>query len=248
MNHHALLPFCLLLCAFILLPVFLTDLPAQESQNKFFPYLFLNGNLQAGIPTQVFQRQGQETGYGGGGVFLVQLGRRPVFGGLDVAMQRFDSEDITFEEIIGGVVEEFRQATKNNAFLAHAVVRVQPWDNGLFRPYLDGLCGTKNLFTRTTVENLNTEDSESNTDRKDWSLSYGFALGLQLGVFRNEAVTIDVRCSYLTGNATTFLVRRPGVTRPFFAPIDAFEEKRAPASMLIPQLGVTVDLSTVDYY
>lgn len=229
----------------ILLPIFLFG---QEEAEKFYPYLFLNGNAQLGFPTQLFKQRGQQESYGGGGLFLIQLGPRPVFAGVEAGMQRFDEESIRFEEVVNGAVEEFEQTTKNNVFLAHLVVRVQPWDNSLFRPYMDGLFGVKNLYTRTTVENLNTEDSNSNTDRKDWSMSYGLALGVQLGVFRNKAVTIDLRCSYLTGNNATFLVRRPDANGPFFAPIDAFEERNAPPTMLIPQLGVSVDLSTVDYY
>jgi hypothetical protein len=223
-------------------------LRGQETESRFFPYLYLNGNLQGGLPIQLFKEKGQRNSYGGGGLFLVQLGPRPMFAGLEASMQRFDNEQIEFEETVNGFVEQFRQTTKNNVFLAHVVVRAQPWDNSLFRPYLDGLFGVKNLFTRTTVENLETEDSDSNTDFKDWSLSYGFALGVQLGVFRNQAVTIDLRCSYLTGNNATFYTRRPDATGPFFIPLDAFEPQNAPPAMLIPQIGVTVDLSTVDYY
>lgn len=234
----------------LLIPLLFTAflLRGQESESQFFPYLYLNGNVQLGVPLQVFKNMGQEGSYGGGGLFLVQLGPRPVFAGVEVSMQRFDSERINFEETVNGFVEEFEQTTKNNALLAHLVIRAQPWDNSLFRPYLDGLFGVKNLYTRTTVENLETEDTNSNTDLNDWTLSYGFALGVQLGVFRNEAVTIDLRCSYLTGTSSTFYVRRPDATGPFFIPLDAFQQRNAPPSMLIPQIGVTVDLSTVDYY
>lgn len=224
------------------------SLRGQETEEKFFPYLYLNGNLQLGVPLQIFKDVGQQGSYGGGGLFLVQLGPRPVFAGLEASMQRFDSEQINFEETINGFIEQFEQTTKNNVFLAHLVVRAQPWDNSLFRPYLDGLFGMKNLYTRTTVENVETEDTESNTDLKDWTLSYGVALGVQLGLFRNKAVTIDIRCSYLTGNSSSFYVRRPDATGPFFIPLDAFERRQAPPAMLIPQIGVTVDLSTVDYY
>lgn len=224
------------------------DMPAAESAPAFYPYLYLNANAQSGIPLGVFKQSGEPSSYGGGGLFLVQLGPRPMFAGLDISMQRFDSERINFEETINGFVEQFEQTTKNNAFLAHVVVRVQPWDNSLFRPYLDGLFGVRNLYTRTTLENLDTEDTQSNTDTRDWSLSYGFAAGLQLGVFNNQAVTIDIRCSYLTGNTARFLVRDPDAQGPFFTPIEAFQEQVAVPIMLIPQIGVTVDLSTVDYY
>lgn len=247
--HHPGLPDSLRSILLIFALSFLgISLRGQETEEKFFPYLYLNGNLQLGVPLQIFKDVGQQGGYGGGGLFLVQLGPRPIFAGLEASMQRFDSEQIDFEETINGFVEQFRQTTKNNVLLAHLVLRAQPWDNSLFRPYLDGLFGVKDLYTRTTVENLETEDTESNTDFKDWTLSYGFALGVQLGVFRNKAVTIDIRCSYLTGNSSSFYVRRPDATGPFFIPLDAFEIRQAPPAMFIPQIGVTVDLSTVEYY
>lgn len=233
---------------FFPLLLFMEGLTAQEAENRFYPYLYINGNIQGGIPMQVFKQKGQNESYGGGGLFLVQLGPRPLFAGLEVSMQRFDSEGVNFEEVINGFVEEFEQTTKNNVFLAHLVTRFQPWDNSLFRPYVDGLFGMKNLFTRTTLENLATENTESNTDLKDWTFSYGLAVGLQLGVFSNKAVTIDLRCSYMTGNNATFMTRRPDARGPFFVPIDAFEEQNAPPAMLLPQIGVTVDLSTVEYY
>lgn len=237
-------------CSILLLSLMSVSLQAQDQDNdsKFYPYLFLNGNLQSGIPLQLFKEKGQNVSYGGGGLFLVQVGQRPMFAGLEVSMQRFDGERVEFEEVINGLVESFRQTTRNNAFMAHVVVRAQPWDNSLFRPYIDGLFGVKNLFTRTSVENLETEDTESNTDFQDWTLSYGVALGVQLGVFKNKAITIDIRCSYLTGNNASFYTRRPNATGPFFIPLDAFEEQNAPPVLLIPQIGVTVDLSTVDYY
>lgn len=222
--------------------------PELEAAPEFVPYLYFNANIQAGLPFQLFKSRGQTESYGAGGLFLVQVGPRPIYFGLEGAMHRFDSEAISFEEVVNGFVEEFEQTTKNNALLAHLVLRIQPWDNSLFRPYLDGLVGTKYLFTRTTVENLETEDTNSNLEMEDWALSYGVALGLQLGVFRNEAVTIDLRCVVLTGNASTFLARDPNASPPYFAPIEAFWERNAPAAMLIPQIGVSVDLSTVDYY
>ncbi|MCB0628543.1 MAG: hypothetical protein R2824_23620 [Saprospiraceae bacterium] len=236
------------LAILVSLPV--VDINAQEEETvpAFSPYLYLNANLQAGLPFQLFKTNGQHESYGGGGLFLVQLGPRPLYAGLEGAMHRFDSEAVNFEEVINGFVEQFEQTTKNNALLAHFVLRIQPWDNSLFRPYLDGLFGTKYFFTRTTIENLETEDTQSNLEQEDWALSYGVALGLQLGFFRNEAVTIDLRCSVLTGNNSTFLARDPNASPPYFAPVEAFWERNAPAAMLIPQIGVTVDLSTVDYY
>ena len=237
-----------LLCSLMLVQ----NLAAQEfngeADDQFYPYLFINGNIQAGLPLQIFKQKGQSQGYGGGGLFLVQVARKPVFIGLEASIQRLDEEGIAFEEVINGFVEEFEMTAKSNILLSHVVARFQPWDNGLFRPYVDGLVGAKYLFTRTTTENINTEETESTSNLTDWTLSYGMALGLQLGFFKNEAVTVDIRCSYLTGNNANFMVRRPDATGSFFTPIEAFEEKNAPATMLIPQIGVTVDLSTVDYY
>lgn len=228
------------------LSLFLTvALYSQESDllSTVERHIYLSGGFQVGIPVQVFAREGQEVAGGLAGMFLMQIGERPLLVGLEVASLRFDSERIRFEDNFNGFIEEFRQSTKNNAVLLHAVVRFQPQTARRFRPYLDGMLGAKDLFTRTTLENLDTEDSSSNTDRADWTLSYGLAAGLQLALFRNPALTIDLRCMYTTGPNATFLVRQPGIEGPFNDPRDAFWEKNAPPTMIIPQLGVSIDLT-----
>lgn len=214
----------------------------QEEKSAY--HVFINGNLQSGIPMDAFRENLDAVGFGGGGIILLQLGRLPVFAGLELSGMTYDSESQDYDVNIGGFLRRYRLRTANNIFLIHGAVRFQPEVNFPIRPYFDGMIGFKNLYTRTTLTDRDADTTESDTDRRDWAFSYGGALGLQLAIFRNPGITLDLRCAYLPGANATYLVRRANDGGPLQDPIDAFEEKASPTNLLMPQIGVTFNLSS----
>ncbi len=229
--------------------LFCSLLSAQEEEPMESWHAFLNGNFQLGIPQQGFKENLDQVGIGGGGLILFQLGKMPLYAGAEFSAMSYDRETADYAVNVGGFIKGYELRTSNSIFLMHGMFRVQPNINGPIRPYIDGMMGTKNLYTRTRLtekdNNGNTiEDSEdSRVERGDWAFSYGAALGIQFDVSRSQGIYLDLRCAYLPGGNASYLVRKPGENVNYDDPIDAFEEKSSPTTLLMPQIGLTFLLS-----
>lgn len=217
----------------------------DDVRGRHFGYL--NLNAQVGIPLDDFRDNLPKTGFGGGGYVLFQITRKmPLYAGIDLAGMVYDRESKKYSINVGGFTEKYTLKTNNSIFLGHAMLRFSPIVDFPVKPYIDGMIGTKNLFTRTRLiddDDFEEEDSNSEVERGDWALSYGLALGVRLQVFRKAPeITIDLRCAYLPGANATYLVRKTGDSGPYELPIDAFEEKSSATNLLIPSLGITFNM------
>ncbi|MCB0555848.1 MAG: hypothetical protein KDD02_20035 [Phaeodactylibacter sp.] len=230
----------------------ITAFGGLQAQDEKLPYYFqLNGNFQAGIPIEAFGDRLDKAGLGGGGLLLFQLGRgNPLFVGLEGSYLRYDTEKLDFDLLEDGVLNDYRLHTNNNILLGHALIRFKPFTGFFIQPYFDGLIGFKKFYTRTRfIDLMSGEDEvvEADTDQSDSAFSYGGAAGLQIRVSTFPDILIDLRCAYLPGATATYLVRKADNSGPFEDPIDAFEEAASPTTLLMPQIGVTIQLSNRDF-
>jgi opacity protein-like surface antigen len=226
-------------CTLWSLAVQAQETPVTERATPGFSF---NGNFQVGIPLDAFRENLDRTGFGGGLTFLINLAQSPIAVGLDLGIMGYDRETAAYRVNVGGFTKDYELTTSNSIFLTHAVLRVQPRQNSLVLPYLDGMVGFKNLFTSTSLTDLDfNETVDSDTDESDWAFSYGVALGVQIHFNRTRKLSLDLRCAYLPGNNASYLVRAPdplGGTD-YDDPIEAFEQKNSPTTLLIPQVGLT---------
>lgn len=225
-------------------------LGAQEEQPLY--YTQLNAYFQVAVPIEGFQSEIEQAGPGLGGVLLFQLGRgRPMFAGIDFAWSNFDSESVEYTTNQNGFDEDFRLRTRTNLLQGHGLLRFKPFTGFFVQPYVDGLLGFKRLYARTTFVQLFDNDEEelieADIDQADSALSLGAGGGFQIRVSWQPTILIDLRCTYLMGGNATFLVKRDDITGPIDDPIEAFEERRATTSLLIPQIGVTISFNDSDY-
>ncbi len=210
-------------------------------------YFDFNVNAQHGIPIGPFQEKLSTGGYGAGGFLLIQLKRGlPVQAGLDGAWQRFERETLDYTQVIDGIPRDFRLSTRVNVVTGHVLLRYQPVVDFPLWPFLDGLFGLKHLYTVTALkEQLGagaSEQLEVEVDKQDTAFSYGLAAGFQFRPFSHPAVRIELRCAYLPGTSASYFARRQDASGPFNDPLEAFEERRSPTTLLVPQIGVTVDI------
>lgn len=212
------------------------------------PAVWMNVNAGLGIPRDGFRDRLDAVGFGLGGNILVDLPALPVQAGLDISYTGYQRAKLDLELDVGGFFEDFDLITRNNIFQMHGLIRFEPPVNYFIRPYMDGLVGTKLLYTRTRLINRdNSEEGvvETDTDQHDWAFSYGGALGVK--VYLLESVAVDLRCLYLLGANATYMVKRPDADQLNLEDtIDAFEEKRSPTHLLLPQIGVTIDLVSIE--
>ena len=226
----------------ILLLVAFFNLEAQENE---IPFVQLNGNLQLGIPVEAFKNNLSTPGFGFGGLLAIRLGDTPLFPGLEASGISYDREFTEFNLWVDGNLTDVRLETSNNIFLIHGLVRIMPNIDLPVQPYIDGMIGTKLLYTRTKLVDLligEDEVLESDTDQSDWAFSYGGAAGVQINLSRTRSILLDLRCAYLPGASAKYLVRRTD-SGPINDPIDAFEEKSSPTALLLPQIGVTFEFT-----
>lgn len=104
--------------------------------------------------------------------------------------------------------------TRNNFFLAHLLVRLQP-HTGAVRPYLQGMVGLNYLYTRTSIENTGNvgEEIASSEDAIDNAFSYGGGVGGMIRVWSRddedtgglEEVLIDLDARYVLGQEARYL-------------------------------------------
>ncbi|MBX2872333.1 MAG: hypothetical protein KTR30_09545 [Saprospiraceae bacterium] len=228
----------LLLCIFCLLAIrFSAAAQEAETEQDNAPYhIFFSPYFQVGLPQEVLRTNIDRVGYGGGGVLVFQIQRLPVFAGVDVTFLNFDRESERYND-------NTEWTSRTNLFMGHGVLRFQPFVDFPIYPYFDALFGVKHFYARTTVEFLDTDESDSSGNGSDTALSYGFAAGAQFAIFGNPGITMDFRCSYLPGNNATYFARDPAANGPFDDPIEAFQRRTSPTPVLLLQLGVTFNLN-----
>lgn len=218
------------------------------AMDDYIPKFSFGIEVDLGIPLGAFNDNLGRLAVGGGGSFLVRTNPSsdvPVFAGISGRVMIYDQQSQNQLILIDGFTVDARLATRNNIFMGHAVLRILPPVNSGIQPFIDGMLGFKNLFTRTTLEDRSnfgdSETIESYIEQGDWALSYGGAVGFQVVVGGNEEVIVvfEGRCSYLGGNAADYLVRIDDPNVQIIDTIDAFEEKNSPTDMIIPQIGVS---------
>jgi hypothetical protein len=220
----------------------------QEVDEVFIPKVSFGIDMGIGIPIGRFQENLNSVSFGGGGHILVRTNPKseiPVFMGIYGGISIYDSESRNQFLIIDGFNVNARVATRNNIFIGNGVVRILPPVNFPIQPYFDGLFGFKNLFTRTTIEDLDVGGDDDTIDsyieQGDWAFSFGGALGGQILIGGNEEIFIllDFKCTYLLGEAADYLVRNNDPNIQIVDPIDAFEERNSTTNLLLPQIGVS---------
>lgn len=234
----------------LILPLLLAYCLTATAQEEAPPLYYgqLNLNFQVAVPIEGFRTELQEAGLGFGGNILLQLGRgRPLFAGLECSYANFDSESVEYTTNQNGFPEDFRLRTRTNLLIGHGMLRFKPFTGFFLQPYFDGLVGFKRLYARTTFTQLfdNNEEEliEAGIDQADTAFSFGVGSGVQIRLTSHPEILLDLRCTYYMGSNASFMVRDEDASGPFNDPIEAFEERSAPTSVLLPQIGITLQLS-----
>lgn len=209
-------------------------------------YIFLNANLQGGIPTGAWANNTNKMAFGTGGLLLFQIGKKPAFSlGAELGWMAFDAETRRFDTDMNGADKKIRLTTSSGMVTAHALARFKPHTDFWIQPYVDGMFGTKGLFTTSLIiDESNGLSSTTDFDKADFALSYGAAVGLQFKLFNDDWVVMDLRCAYMAGGDATYYARKDSTPDPIIDPLDAFELRTSKTSMLMPQIGVTININT----
>ena len=200
-----------------------------------------------GVPQGEFDAALGSVGGGISGTLLYRVPRTAVAVGVEGTAMLYGYEDrrvplsLTVPDVAVDVT------TTNNVALGLAVLRLQLPD-GSVRPYLDAVAGVNYLWTQTSVgDEYDDYEIASSTNFHDATFAYGGGAGVQARLAervgddgRPRAVLLDARVRYVVGGEATYL-GRGDIGRFGDGRIQVFP-RRSGTSMLVPQVGVTVEL------
>lgn len=180
----------------------------------------LRGSL--GLPQGEFSDNVENVGWGGSIYAGYNFPKTPLMIGADIGYLLYGSES-RLEKFSTTIPDAtVRVENTNNIFLGHAFLRLQP-DMGSVKPYVEGLIGFKNLYTKTRIENDSWTEEEiaESTNSSDYAFSYGLGGGLKIKVYQKEtpgqdirlfAVYLDFGVTYLPGAEAEYL-KEGSITR-----------------------------------
>lgn len=211
---------------------------------------FLGLNFQVGIPHGEFADAYDETGYGGSMDLFFRLSPNvPIYAGLNVSLLAMEQYRKEFEvQLPGGFYQDYQLRVGSNIFSGYGGIRLMP-GQGWLRPYAEGLIGFKNFYRSKRLQqqqNNSNEWQEVDTDTDgEWTLGYGGSAGLLF--FVKSWLAIDVKCSYLAGREVRFYKLQDPIDEEAFEedPFSVFDPVRATTNMIIPQIGIVINLSDV---
>jgi opacity protein-like surface antigen len=177
----------------------------------------VGGNFTMGFPVEEFKDNVDEIGIGGHGYIAMTLPGTPLQLGGSFGYMSQGSARIKTEVLIpGGAILPVDVVTRNNVFMGHLLLRLQPTQTAL-RPYADGLFGFGRFWTTTEVTVFEETEISTNRGLDDWTTSYGIGGGLMVEVWRttmpaededdievDATVCVDLGVRYLVGGKADY--------------------------------------------
>lgn len=150
-------------------------------------------------PQGEFKDHVDHAGFGGELHGAYHFGTLPVMLGAELGIMSYgsSSREEPFSTTIPDVT--VRVETSHNIGHGNLFLRLQP-DEGVVRPYAEGVLGTHYFFTETTIRDKGHWDSEQNaevassTNQDDWAIMYGAGAGMLIRVYegdQNSTTTYD---------------------------------------------------------
>lgn len=249
------LRYLLVACLFLGLshPSMAQEAPPSEAQEA--PRRFSGEgsfSFTVGVPTGEFRDNIDDPGFGGNIFGGVRFGSSPFVLGLDVNFLVYgrSTDTVPFSTTVGPRVQ-VDVVTTNSIVQPHLALRLQP-DDGVLRPYLDGLVGFKYLFTRTTVRDDDRDDDDgpiaSTTNFDDFAFSGGVGAGLDIRVYRGRAkkdvrdVSVHLGVQYLVGQEAEYLAEGDLADENGNGRLDEDELdiRRSTTTLIQPHVGVAL--------
>lgn len=208
-------------------------------------------NLQVLAPQNEFKESIDATGIGVNLQGLYRFPESPFGLGLDFNFNNFGRD--TRDEPISSTIPDLRVRVENeyNLIQGFLVAKVQPQD-GVLRPYAEGLAGFNYFYTQTSIENRGNQSDEpiaTDTNFEDWAFAWGGGGGVMIRVFdRRNSVNyngenpvaagyINLGVRYLNGSEAEYLRKGSIQVSNGSVTYDTFQSR---TDMLVFQLGFVV--------
>ncbi|MEN7547449.1 hypothetical protein AAG747_06000 [Rapidithrix thailandica] len=195
-------------------------------------------SLMGGLPVNEFKSEVPGLfGFGIQGSFLGQVEESPMYLGMQAGIMTYgmQSEDVTVW--VDGFRETWDRQRSHNIALVHMIARIKPDLNFPIQPYVEGLVGTKVLYTRYTLkDDYGNEPIDQNTELLHWTMSYGGGGGLFIRL--GPAIALDLKLRYLQGSKANYMkkgdVKFDDATNAF-----TYHIRSSRTDMLLPSIGLS---------
>ncbi len=170
-------------------------------------------NFLLTFPQGEFKENSDRVGYGLGLEGAYVFPGLPAAAGIAGTFATYGSR--TFNVPFSGTVQlvNVDLTTSNNIATGHIFLRLQPQE-GMFRPYFEGLLGMHVFWTESSVEDERYEDSEiaGSTNLSDVAFSYGGGGGIQFLLSSGETdepgegveLLLDLKVRFLYGGEAEY--------------------------------------------
>lgn len=223
-----------------------TILFAQTEESE--PTVNWEINFITGVPVSNFGDAMQDVGFGFDVLLMARLPKQPLVIGFQYSHLIYGREKINVYENIAGFDKRYELKTNTGSNILHSIARFQPNLKSFIRPYADVYLGAHHLFTTTRLIDPEVEEDSTvgrTKESSDWKFSYGAAVGASISLVDNFGVALNLKCAWTQSTSADFYVKKDD-----FAvvdnPIEAFEFKRSPINLVIPTIGITIQIRDCD--
>lgn len=189
-----------------------------------------NGFFERNFPNT---KLGFEMGY------LRQIkSEKPLFWGISLYYTFLESQRATFQEPLDFSLVDFNYTTTTNLWGLNGKMRFYPnLYLGKLESYLEAQLGYKWIYTGTTKEFVDDEDSSDfNIEKGNLSLTYGISAGLNYPI--SDDIYINFRANYLPGLSVSYYVKDDRNMLEF-STIDKFNIKNSTTDIIRWDVGIT---------
>jgi len=213
----------------------------QNSEEEYtYPMVnFLELNASFTNANGFFERNFPSTKLGFEIGYLRQIKpQKPLFWGVSLYYALMERQRGTFQEQLDFSIVDFNYTTTTNLWGLNGKLRFYPnLHLGKLEGYLEAQLGYKWIYTGTTKELVDDEDSsEFYIEKGSLSLTYGISAGLNYPISDN--VFINVRANYLPGLSIPFYVKDERNILEF-STIDKFNIKNSTTDIIRWDVGIT---------
>jgi hypothetical protein len=204
------------------------------------------------FPTGAFRSKFDGWPLGKGIGIYYRLKKYPVNIGLRFGDLVIDRMKRTIQDTLDGdnFPTDLREIVKSRVWIWYGAVRFEPLVRLPFQPYFEGAFGPQRFFTRRRLReagiSLSSDDDDSGDIvrealHSDWGWAFSGAAGIKISLYKNYLNSLDFQVGYRQGTSIEFHVKT-GDSINVTDPLDNFELRESPVSMVFFKIGVSVML------
>ena len=168
----------------------------------------------------------------------------PIQIGIDAGLfgRQHGSDNLQID--IAGYPATYIVKASNSVFNIGFLLKFAPFSTRRFSPYIEGTFGGNDFFSTIYLYPKGRSGDSQNISRNEdtqsrWGIYYGGSAGLRMALGKMQVYGIEIKCSFLKGAETSYN------DKPEFYNNETvdFERLRSATDMIIPQLGMWVNLS-----